>query len=97
MQIQCNDVRLCNCAKCGVELVGERMANAVAEGIVELPELYQDHGRVEGRYKGRPYCFGCIATVVPPLPKLRLSPVKRTNAKEIRYGRAAYETQIGHY
>ena len=56
-----DEVKLCNCAGCDIELLGESMTPAAlrglsAEAIAGLPD------RVKGRIWGRPYCGECLAT-----------------------------------
>ena len=45
------DVKLCNCADCGRELLGESMRDL--EIPTEVPH-------VKGRILGRPYCRSCL-------------------------------------
>lgn len=51
------DVKLCNCAECGHEIIGE----SSKEWYKEQSPTVQDQLRcVEGHINGRPYCALCL-------------------------------------
>lgn len=49
------DVKLCNCAACGQEILGESMPPHK-----ELPQSFRDYYYVAGRINERPYCPSCF-------------------------------------
>lgn len=60
-----DDVKLCNCAGCRVELLGESMLSLLEDfGIKKsLPRRYWQHQGVYARIKGRPYCQTCTILI----------------------------------
>jgi hypothetical protein len=55
-----DDVKMCNCAGCGKEMLGESMAMLYSQ----LPRTKQDQlgTMIGGRILGRPYCLPCLTT-----------------------------------
>jgi hypothetical protein len=49
------EVKLCNCAKCGKNVLGESMRYKVG-----VPEEFYKYDFVAGRIHGRPYCSACM-------------------------------------
>lgn len=49
------DVKMCNCANCNVELLGESMPT----NRDRLPPEVADLAHVYSRFQDRPYCRGC--------------------------------------
>lgn len=60
--IPADDVKLCDCAKCGREMLGESM-KYVAFG--RLPPEYRCLYPVFARVRDRPYCALCYPFVKP--------------------------------
>ena len=52
------DTRVCNCAGCGVLLLGRTEIETVAS--LNERELMRWPSIVAGRVKDRPYCAGCL-------------------------------------
>lgn len=61
------DVKLCNCAECGCELLGDSMRvwyfSHSEDKRKQLPQLVYLH------LNGRPYCMGCSRKKPPPQRK----------------------------
>ncbi len=57
-----DDLRYCNCAQCGVELLGESMGNRVLAMALGL----EQEQMVKGRILGRPFCGSCLVVRKPP-------------------------------
>lgn len=52
------DIRYCNCAGCGTELLGDSSENlAIALRYYRFSDLPR---MVTGRIMGRPYCLNCL-------------------------------------
>lgn len=59
--IDTDDLKLCNCAGCRCELIGERQQEELSAcQRRQWPALAQRLGRVAGRISGRPYCDQCF-------------------------------------
>lgn len=56
-----SELRVCNCARCGILLLGERMAQARDDGLIMF--AYAPPPAVWDRIKGRPYCKACVRKV----------------------------------
>lgn len=63
MFINSRSIKMCNCAGCGKELLGESMRSPVANGFI--PQKYMRE-IMTGRVNSRPYCSTCF-----PLAKAR--------------------------
>lgn len=59
------DTKLCNCAGCGEELLGESQADAVALAGRMYRNYKPPRPLVRGRINGRPYCSQCLETTQP--------------------------------
>ena len=63
-----DEIGLCNCAGCGIDLLGERTTKRIEKIKDHLTRDMpnQFHGLpdpVAGRVKGRPYCSKCLRGV----------------------------------
>lgn len=56
-EIDPDDVKMCNCAGCNIEIVGESMKDYARASYLPC---------VEGRILGRPYCRRCLNFRQPP-------------------------------
>lgn len=58
------DIPMCNCARCGIELLGESVDAQMARKI--RVRFYRRMWiQVYGRYFGRPFCRECFKVVAP--------------------------------
>lgn len=58
LRIHRDEVKMCNCAGCGRELVGQSMC----DWWTGQTRIFRDqYPLVAGRIYDRPYCSGCIA------------------------------------
>lgn len=60
--IMTQETKLCNCAGCGQELLGESQASAVALAQRMHRNYKPPRPLVCGRINGRPYCSRCLET-----------------------------------
>ena len=66
------DVKLVNCAECRQEMLGESMADLVAQyGRDILPLEARGLPMIGGRMEERPYCQGCLVARFLPNPSSR--------------------------
>lgn len=55
-----DDLRICNCASCGEELLGDSMLGWYNDAKPGVKRLYMCPEPIEMRINGRPYCKKCI-------------------------------------
>lgn len=60
------DLKYCNCAQCGAELLGESRCNVERAMLWYSPTDFPPV--VAGRVLGRPYCRACLSPKRPPPP-----------------------------
>jgi hypothetical protein len=67
-----DDLRICNCASCGEELLGDSMIGWYNDAKPGVKRLYGCPEPIEARIKDRPYCKKCIEGVKEELRKKEL-------------------------